>query len=136
MKLKIAIVAAAALSVFALPAVQAATRAEAKASDAASNSPKTPSGQLSTSGQDKGPTAKSSVESRESVKSQATAAEAAGSIPKGQQSVAGQGKKPSKPHTENSRADVKADTASAVKAGTIPKGQSSQKDQDKGVTKP
>ncbi len=135
MKFKIAIVAAA-LAVLSLPAAQAATRAEAQASDAMSSAPKTVTGQRSMPDQDKGPTAKPSVESRESVKSQAVAAEAAGSIPRGQQSVAGQGKKPSKPHSENSRAAVQADAASAVKAGTIPKGESSQKDQDKGVMKP
>ena len=109
--------------------------ARAAAADTSASGAKQPKGELSTPNQDKGTTRQMNTQSRQTVKDEAKAANAAGTIPKGEQSTPSQGKTPTRPMSSASRANVKSEAAAANKSGMEPKGELSVKDQDKGGSK-
>ncbi len=126
MNIKTTLIGAAVASLLALTAAQAQTTADTKAG-----------GELSVANQDKGAKPMASQNSRETVKAQAKAARADGTIINGEKSTREQGAKPATPKASTkTRAQVRSEAIQARKDGEIESGQRSIKDQDKGGVKP
>ena len=114
------------------------TSAHAQTSTGAVAAPDTKvGGEASVPNQDKGAKPMASQVSRDSVKADAKAARADGTILSGEKSTRAQGAKPNmQARSTKTRAQVRAEAARARKAGEIETGQRSIKDQDKGGVKP
>lgn len=128
-----------AFSALAVSGLQAQTTREAVKAEAAATATTKPGGEMSVTNQDKGSKPMPSATSRDTVKTDAKTARAAGQIPSGEASTVNQGKKPAARRTaatSKSRADVKSEAAAATKGGGLSRGESSVPNQDRGGVKP